>query len=143
MPEGCTWRWGAYEAWLLQAGFVHRDLRWENIACDAAKQHFFLLDLETVAPVDQIPGYYMEIWGDHTLQDAKYTPLSDLRMLGRMLHDLSTMLTSNAARHFMSLLTGAEGPTPQLTAQLCLQHDWIGCSGATCRAAGAQPDLLV
>ena len=43
----------------MQAGFVHRDLRWENTACDVTKRHFFLLDLETVAPVDQAPGYYM------------------------------------------------------------------------------------
>ena len=67
----------------MQAGFVHRDLRWENTACDVTKRHFFLLDLETVAPVDQAPGYYMEIWGDFTLQNAMYTALSDLRMLGQ------------------------------------------------------------
>ena len=124
----------------LQAGWVHRDLCWENIACDVSKQHFFLLDLEAVAPADQLPGFHLVSWGDDTLQANVYTRLSDLRMLGKMMFECRDLLKSQAAQEVLRLLTGAAGPTPHLSAQNLLDSTWINCSGDTCRAAGAQPN---
>lgn len=76
----------------LQVGWVHRDIRWEKTACEPSKQHFFLLDPETVGPLDQLPGFHLASWGDGTLQATFYTTLSDLRMLGKMMLEYKYLL---------------------------------------------------
>ena len=124
----------------LQVGWVHRDIRWENTACEASKQHFFLLDLETVAPLDQLPGFHLASWGDGTLQANFYTTLSDLRMLGKIMLECKYLLKPQAAQEVFHLLTGAAGPNSDLSAQSLLSSPWIACSRESCRAAGAQPD---
>ncbi|KAL0054382.1 hypothetical protein WJX82_008061 [Trebouxia sp. C0006] len=46
---------------LHKADFVHRDLRWANVACTLDRA-YFLLDLETCHWADKIPKFHMRIW---------------------------------------------------------------------------------
>ncbi|KAL0028085.1 hypothetical protein WJX77_005436 [Trebouxia sp. C0004] len=46
---------------LHKADFVHRDLRWANVAC-TTERAYFLLDLETCHWADQTPQIHLQIW---------------------------------------------------------------------------------
>ena len=77
--------------------------------------------------------------GDDILQANRYTPLSDLRMLRKMMLTLKGLFTSSEARDFLALLTEIALLSSQLSASSLLQHSWISCPGDACRAAGAHP----
>ena len=126
----------------VQAGFVHGDLRGANTACNITKQSFFLLDLETVAPADQVPGFHLTTWGGDVLQGNQYGPLSDLRMLSKMMLTLRARFVSSDARSFLAMLIESALISSQLSASSLLQHPWISCSRTGCRAAGAHPSDL-
>lgn len=123
---------------MLQAKFVHRDLRWANVAC-TVNRAYFLLDLETCHWADQTPNIHLSTWED-LLQDTKYTTASEVCQLGRMLcglHAMQQPLTPDGMA-FKHLISRPVGQTPT-TAQL-LSHSWIACQGLDCRVAGAQPN---
>ncbi|DBB06276.1 TPA: hypothetical protein ACH3X1_011852 [Trebouxia sp. C0004] len=123
---------------LHKANFVHRDLRWANVAC-TTERAYFLLDLETCHWADQTPQIHLHIW-EGLLQDSKYTKASDICLLGRMLcglHAMQQPLTPDgmAFKHLISQPVGQA-----LTAAQLLSHCWIACQGLDCRVAGAQPN---
>jgi hypothetical protein len=125
-----------------QACYVHRDLRWENCACDLSWR-YFLLDLELCAPAGQQPSFRLVGWSDDALVAGCYTPASDLHQLGLLLQSVLPAGTlSTEARAFLAALAwpAATLEQQQRTAHTLLQSPWIGCAGEHCGAAGAHPD---
>ncbi len=62
---------------IMQAGYVHRDLRWDNTAC-GLEHCYFLLDLELCAKPGTAPSMTSS-WPNGFLQDSgAYTELSDI-----------------------------------------------------------------
>jgi hypothetical protein len=122
---------------LHSAGFVHRDLRWENVAADFTKTRYFLLDLELCGRLGAKPKFHLSTWGADTLVEGMYTAASDLTQLGKLLQ--SHTIRSTKGQHFLQKL---QVPASALKASAAglLRHSWIGCSGASCVAAGALPD---
>eukprot|EP00198_Chlamydomonas_reinhardtii_P002424 XP_001691760.1 predicted protein [Chlamydomonas reinhardtii] len=95
--DALTLRGDVYTVDLIPAGFVHRDLRWDNFACSpASPRRWFLLDLETCAPADQSPPPTFEPAGwqsGTTLVHGLYTRASDLYQLwGRGRADGRTLM---------------------------------------------------
>ncbi|KXZ43705.1 hypothetical protein GPECTOR_82g239 [Gonium pectorale] len=129
-----------------EAGFVHRDLRWDNFACSPGSpgsRRWFLLDLETCAPADQPPPPAFQPVGwqpGTTLVGGRYTRASDLYQLGLAVQpNCEQLVVSPEGRAFMEAIL-----TPPVmqerSAELLLAHEWLRCEGASiCRAAGAQP----
>eukprot|EP00198_Chlamydomonas_reinhardtii_P001927 XP_001691263.1 predicted protein [Chlamydomonas reinhardtii] len=128
---------------LHKAGFVHRDLRWDNVACCAREpRRWFLIDLECSAAADAevLTGFQLMGWETGvTLVNGRYTRESDIYQLGRLVEKACERLElSDAAKEFMSALLTR--PTQQRSsAARLLSNKWISCVGAACRAAGAQP----
>lgn len=144
---------------LHAAGFVHCDLRWANVACEAGAQEqpraYFLLDLEACrcagAPVT--PDTVLSTW-PHGALDApppgqagqageahpRYTFASDMHCFGRMLLACAAGrgALSGPARAFMARFQ-AEGHEALPTAARALQDPWLRCAGPSCCAAGAAP----
>jgi len=125
------------------AGFVHRDLRWPNVAAAYDKTRWFLLDLEMCVRVDRAcqPARRPPSWTTGTLVGNSYVAASDLYQLGRMLQDHRQHVSSAEGLQFMSLLAS---PAQELhdravTAQSLLAHAWLQCPGVHCAEVGAQP----
>ena len=123
----------------VQAGFVHRDLRWDNVAADVTKTRYFLLDLELCGRKGATPKFHLGTWGADTLVEGTYTAASDLTQLGKLLQ--SVPITSTDGQHFLQKLQ-VPASALQASAADLLRHSWIGCSGASCGAAGAMPGEL-
>eukprot|EP00611_Tribonema_gayanum_P032757 TRINITY_DN990_c0_g1_i6.p1 TRINITY_DN990_c0_g1~~TRINITY_DN990_c0_g1_i6.p1 ORF type:complete len:378 (-),score=58.32 TRINITY_DN990_c0_g1_i6:160-1293(-) len=128
---------------LHQEGFVHRDLRWPNCACDASKSHYFLLDLEMCATADEVPTgtAQQQHWDTDTLDSGRYTRASDLHQLGRMLQEKAVLCTSRAATLFLRALCTPAAQQRRTVAEF-LSDRWISCPGSVCTAAGAIPAPL-
>ena len=124
---------------LVQAGFVHRDLRWENTACSLERRHF-LLDLELC----ERPGrtaYTLETWpSDIVREDDAYTEASDILILGNMLRTRNVVSSPEGHAFFQQMQPCARSQAVP-TAEDLLRHPWINCIGDTCRSAGAQPNI--
>ena len=120
----------------VQAGFAHRDLRWDNVASDFSKTRYFLLDLELCGRLDVKPKFRLSTWGQDTLVGGTYTAASDLVEFGKLLQRLA--ITSTDGQDFLKKLQ-SPASTLQSSAGELLRHSWIGCSGPSCAAAGALP----
>ena len=125
---------------LVQVGYVHRDARWENIACNLAKSRYFWLDLELCAAKDGHPPFTLDSWGMDTLVLGRYMAASDLHCLGKLLADYNHLVLSDSGRAFMKAVCQPAGDLSNKTAEHFLQLRWINCCGELCRAAGAQPN---
>ena len=123
----------------VQSKHVHRDLRWENGACDLTKTRYFLLDLELCAKINKKPSFNLQSWDSDTLVDGRYTVASDLHSLGRMLCELQAIIVSEEGRSFLAELC-RPAQEQQKSAEQLMSHAWIKCQGVHCRAAGAHPD---
>ena len=127
----------------IQAGFVHRDLRWDNFACSpASPRRWFLLDLETCAPADQSPPPTFEPAGwqsGTTLVHGLYTRASDLYQLWVAVQPrCEQVVVSAEGRAFLEAIATPPAQQTRSAAEL-LAHEWLRCDGAgLCRAAGAQ-----
>ncbi|KXZ47431.1 hypothetical protein GPECTOR_35g869 [Gonium pectorale] len=125
-----------------QAGFVHRDLRWDNLARCHSGRRWFLIDLESCAPADEEPvaGFEPAGWlPDTTLVGGRYTFASDLYQLGRVVLDKCGPLVSSAeGRAFMEAILTRPAAQQRSAADL-LSLEWLRCQGPSCGAAGAQP----
>jgi hypothetical protein len=120
----------------VQAGFVHRDLRWPNCACDATQMHYFLLDLEMCAPADETPTGTAHVpWGVDALDGGRYIRASDLYELARMLQQANVSESRASAAFLRALCKPAA--QQQLTVFDFLSHQWIRCCGQGCTVAGA------
>eukprot|EP00878_Enallax_costatus_P016734 GHUV01017559.1.p1 GENE.GHUV01017559.1~~GHUV01017559.1.p1 ORF type:complete len:119 (+),score=32.90 GHUV01017559.1:377-733(+) len=94
---------------LHEAGWGHGDVRWANVIW-VAPGHYCLIDLESVVLLESEPeGPFPHAWGSNgeALEGGKFTPRSDLYMLGKMLQqtgieaddpigDLASQLTSKS-----------------------------------------------
>jgi hypothetical protein len=128
------------DPFLSQAGFVHRDLRWENVACIYGTKRWYLLDLEACCVVDKDPQTFRSvIWDSNTLVGGLYTVASDLHLLGMLINKHCSLLLSEDAISFLQLLTRPAAELGTLSADELLRHSWINCPGTTCRDAGADP----
>lgn len=118
---------------------MHRDLRWENVACHLGKLRYYLLDLELCARAGSRPTFILHGWDGATLVDGSYTPASDLHCLGLMLQaKCASLITSSEGKAFLRDIGGPASELRISAAQL-LHHSWISCRGANCMVAGAQP----
>ena len=129
----------------VQAKFVHRDLRWDNFACSpgpSSRRRWFLLDLETCAPTDQLPLPAFEPVGWHpsTLVDGRYTRASDLFQLGLAVQlKCEQVVSSVEGKAFLNAILTPPA-SQECSAQQLLAHEWLRCEGGgICRAAGARP----
>lgn len=123
---------------LLQAGYTHRDLRWNNRPC-SEDHRYFLLDLELCAKPGKAP-FNMRTWPEGILQgDGDYTETSDILALGHMLSGLN-IVTSPGGRVFLQQMWPGVPDQAVPTAEVLLCDAWITCTGNSCRAAGAHPD---
>ncbi len=116
----------------LQAGYVHRDLRWENTAC-TLQHRYFLLDLEQ-AGKPGVPGFRLSTWSNGMLRAGAYTMASDLIAVGDMLVKTGNV-RSALGRAFLQQLKHPSGEAASTAAGL-LGQEWIGCCGHDCTAAG-------
>ncbi|KAG2445395.1 hypothetical protein HXX76_000017 [Chlamydomonas incerta] len=131
------------------AGFVHRDLRWDNFACcpgSPSSRRWFLLDLETCAPADQPPSPAFEPVGwqsGTTLVDGCYTRASDLFQLGLAVQPHCEQVVASATgRAFLTAILTPPASQKRSAEQL-LADDWLLCEGPSiCRVAGARPGEL-
>ncbi|KXZ46145.1 hypothetical protein GPECTOR_46g214 [Gonium pectorale] len=129
-----------------QAGFVHRDLRWDNIACSPAAggscHRWFLIDLEACVPADQPPVHSFRPAGWHpdaTLVAGRYTCASDLYHLGLLLvQKCDTVVASAEGEAFLAAICTPPRDQQQSAADL-LSHAWLKCRPDSCKVAGAQP----
>ena len=123
----------------VQSEHVHRDLRWENVACHITKTQYFLLDLELCAKVNKKPSFNLQSWHSETLVGGRYTVASDLHSLGRTLYELDAIIVSKEGRSFLAELR-RPAQEQQHSAEQLLSHAWIKCQGVRCRVAGAHPN---
>ncbi|XP_002993935.2 uncharacterized protein LOC9636569 [Selaginella moellendorffii] len=89
---------------LHEAGLVHRDVRWENVARSGGG--YVLIDLETVWEAGDEPECSLLVWGEETLVGDKYTEQSDLYLVGKMMYVVEKL--SPATQEFQSRLLGYE-----------------------------------
>ena len=135
----------------VQAGFVHRDLRWDNFACSppdsptGGSRRWFLLDLETCALADQAPppAFKPDGWQpDTTLVDGRYTRASDLFQLAWAVQAACWRVVDSAeGKAFLEAIL-TRPALQQRSAKQLLEHEWLQCvdpDGMCCRAAGAWP----
>lgn len=121
---------------------MHRDLRWQNTACSLDKR-WFLLDLEMCDKEGQAPTrMWASCWDDYTLVVGKYTFASDVYLLGKMLSEHAPLVTSHDGLAFLRAIT-VPAKDQEHSVQWMIDHEWIGCEGEHCRAAGAQPGEIV
>ena len=116
----------------LQAGYVHRDLRWENTACTLQHRHF-LLDLEQSGKPG-VPGFRLSTWSNGMLPGGAYTMASDLIAVGDMLIKNGNVRSTLGTAFMQQLKHASDEAGP--TAAGLLDHEWIGCCGHGCTAAG-------
>lgn len=133
---------------LHKNNFVHRDLRWDNVACTFDFK-YFLIDLELAgqAGVWQ-PTRPLRGWGPHTLVDVgggsvAYHPASDMYEVGRLIlggergdGTLSHKISVSMAGKQLAESLMAAGASERPTAAQALRHAWIGCVGAGCAGVG-------
>ena len=87
--------------WLHQRGFVHRDIRWDNVIREANGQ-FRLIDLE-MAGREGVVDYVIPTWP--ALENSTYTKGVDLMMLDSMISRYDALLDRDA-QEFRAKLTG-------------------------------------
>jgi hypothetical protein len=140
----------------VQGGYVHRDIRWNNVVCSPERQ-YFLIDLELSGLAGPWHGASLTAWDKGTFErrdvqadtDAAtgcsaggplwcYTPASDLYQLGRMMNELATVVQVGAEGMAFRDALLQRDPVVS-TAGDALQHPWLGCAGDMCTIAGNPP----
>ena len=106
----------------LQAGYVHKDLRWENTACTLEHRHF-LLDLEQSGQPG-VHGFRLRTWSNGMLPAGAYTMASDLIAVGDMLVRNGHVKRALGTACLQQLKHASDEPAP--TAADLLHHEWIG-----------------
>ncbi|KXZ51361.1 hypothetical protein GPECTOR_13g850 [Gonium pectorale] len=118
---------------LHSAGFVHRDIRWDNViwvpgAAPGAAGTFVLIDLEHAARADSAqdcrqPPFPLAPWPEVGIldpADGRYTPASDLCLVAHcLLTDLPFKLSAGGADLRRALAAR------ELDARGALAHEWL------------------
>lgn len=132
---------------LHAAGLVHRDVRLDNLGCDASRRRYFLLDLETVTPAGSRPVCHLRAWDGDTLDAGAgggdvFTPAGDVRCLGRLLREAAAAVSdlSSEATAFLEALGRPAGGKRMNASASALCEPWLHCAGERCREAGALGD---
>ena len=109
---------------------MHRDLRWENVACTEGNS--FLLDLELCGMPGEPSFGKLASWSDGILADGiHYTEASDVRALGKMLEELHVVVSADGLSCLEDMCNTELIPT----AGQVLQHRWLHCKGISCKLA--------
>ncbi|TDL14322.1 hypothetical protein BD410DRAFT_797247 [Rickenella mellea] len=120
--------------WLHKGGYLHRDIRNQNVVYDRALKQYVLIDFEhsgkqegrrsqrrNPAATSFDGEDWLRDWDYGTLDDGVYTKASDMYQLGRFLHDwFRRMIDSEDGKAFVARLTGKK-----MTAEEALLHEWI------------------
>ncbi|GIL98231.1 hypothetical protein Vretimale_3642 [Volvox reticuliferus] len=111
-----------------EAGFVHRDVRWDNFVCSPEGRRWFLIDLETCARANQQPKDGFQLFGwqsDITLVEGRYTCASDLYQLGLVFNaKCGSLLESEAGKEFLNAIL-TQPIDQRLSAVELLRHEWL------------------
>lgn len=118
-------------AWLNQGGFLHRDIRMPNIVYDPVVRQYVLIDFEHgYSMPEQGPKIkrqrseanvtLLKEWDTETLVDGKYTKVSEMYQLGKLLRQEFLALFSPDGMVFLDLLA-----SKQMTAETALMHGWL------------------
>src|SRR4051812_40154987 len=86
-------------------GFVHRDLRWENILQTGGSQ-WMIIDLEHAGRVG-VPDFKLEHWPDCVIHRGEpYTAFSDLQCFWHLIKSQNFTLDEGGERILQMLLSG-------------------------------------
>ncbi|KAG2499097.1 hypothetical protein HYH03_003280 [Edaphochlamys debaryana] len=104
-------------------GYVHRDVRWDNVVYLPAERRWLLIDLEHagVAGCDcSRPPFPLRHWSGRTLDSGgRYTAASDLRMVAEQLIGRGGRLGLEGRTLQQQLMEGT------LTAEEAAEHNWF------------------
>ncbi|TDL19524.1 hypothetical protein BD410DRAFT_438002 [Rickenella mellea] len=121
--------------WLHKGGYLHRDIRNQNIVYDQVLKQYALIDFEhggkhegrrsqrrnPAATSFDRENDWLRDWDYGTLDDGIYNMASDMYQFGRFLHDwFRRMIDSEDGKDFVARLTGKK-----MTAKEALIHEWI------------------
>ncbi|EFJ46150.1 hypothetical protein VOLCADRAFT_93603 [Volvox carteri f. nagariensis] len=116
---------------LHEAGYVHRDIRWENVLW-IGQGSWMLSDLESVArPPAQTAGegsFHAACWTDDTLDErGMYTTASDVQLVGRLIENCDILsLGAQCVELKAQLTASAAASRPSAVEALC--HPWFSAS---------------
>ncbi|PNW86732.1 hypothetical protein CHLRE_02g095117v5 [Chlamydomonas reinhardtii] len=117
---------------LHQAGYVHRDIRWENVLC-IGQDSWILSDLESVArePAQTAAGegsFRAACWTDETLDErGMYTTASDVQLVGELIETCKILSLGAQCVELKAQLTAcAAASRPSAAEALC--HPWFSAS---------------
>ncbi|CAG8518291.1 12497_t:CDS:2 [Funneliformis mosseae] len=105
-------------------GFVHRDLRWENIWKDS-KGRYIVGDWEHAGRINEIPTFVLNWWAPelHTLPTPPYTDKADIFLVGSLLDTMSLLLSAEKLRLRSQLKF--DNPDERPSAAVVLKHQWF------------------
>ncbi|CAG8801651.1 23339_t:CDS:2, partial [Dentiscutata erythropus] len=109
---------------LHKGGFVHRDIKLSNILYvifdNPANSSYVLIDFEHGGKSGEKMTELLKCWDDGTLDRKKYTKMSDIYQLGKLLEEFLIMIKSEEGRDFIVKLKRKE-----MDASEALKHPWL------------------
>ena len=114
------------------SGYVHRDLRWENIWKDSYGR-FIVGDWEHAGRLDKIPKFVIQWWAPelYNVPTPPYTDEADIYLVGGLLNTAGVLLLNEAVT-FHSLLMKND-PDEHPSAVNALQHQWLNKLNFKCQ----------
>eukprot|EP00198_Chlamydomonas_reinhardtii_P000358 XP_001689693.1 predicted protein [Chlamydomonas reinhardtii] len=118
---------------LHRAGYVHRDIRWDNVLC-IGQGSWILSDLESVARAPARAaskgGFRAACWTSDTLDECgMYTTASDVQLVGRLMDTCSIFVLDAQGEELRAQLT-ASAASSRPSAEQALRHPWFFAGGA-------------
>ena len=110
-------------AWLHSGDYLHRDIRLPNILYDPATSQYFFIDFEHGGRESQEiidRGAWLKEWDEGTFVGGRYTKMSEMYQLGRLLKNEFGGILLEHGNDFVAKLEAKE-----MTADEALQHQWI------------------
>ncbi|GLC61784.1 hypothetical protein PLESTB_001802600 [Pleodorina starrii] len=119
---------------LHAAGYVHLDIRWDNVLC-IGQGSWVLSDLESVARAPAQAGsgedgFRAACWTPDTLDErGVYSTASDVQLVGRLMETCSILaLGAECVELKSQLMASAAASRP--SAEQALRHPWFSASAA-------------
>eukprot|EP00198_Chlamydomonas_reinhardtii_P005006 XP_001694342.1 predicted protein [Chlamydomonas reinhardtii] len=118
---------------LHKAGYVHRDIHWDNVLC-IGEGSWMLSDLESVARAPVVAagkgGFRAACWTSDTLDECgSYTTASDVQLVGQLMDTCSILMLDAQCLELKAQLT-ASAAASRPSAEQALRHPWFGAGGA-------------
>jgi serine/threonine protein kinase len=105
---------------LHSGDYLHRDIRSPNTLYDPATARYFFIDFEHGGREGVVDEPWLREWDEGTLDDGRYTKMSEMYQLGKVLRKEYSLTLSEHGKIFVAALEGKK-----VTAQEALQHQWI------------------